>query len=76
MSSRLKLMIFMYFKFNILDKCIIQSLIIFIKTEIYNFIQTFIFQTDLQIKITKFIDHSTRERMIHYFISVLFLSCL
>ncbi len=69
-------MIFMYFKFNISDKCIIQSLIIFIKTEIYNFIQTFIFQTDLQIKITKFIDHSTRERIIHYFISVLFLSCL
>ena len=34
----LKLMIFMYFKFNISDKCIIQSLIIFIKTEIYNFI--------------------------------------
>lgn len=48
-------MIFMSFKFNIQINALFKKLIITIKTEIYNFIQTFIFQTDLQIKITKFV---------------------
>lgn len=46
MELTLKLIIFMSFQFNTLDKYIIYILITIIKTVTYNFIYTFIFQPD------------------------------